>query len=202
MIEEVASLPTGTSAPNTVITEHAMRSLHLQATTDDWLVEGSRPFTAAEISGAQLAAATAQLALESENGQPSSFAVIGWATLFGIVIAVGVLAMAVGLVRAETAGDLRTLSATGASATTRRALAAVTAGALGLLGALLGTVGGYIAMIGWFASNTLNGGIAALANIPVGNLLLILLAMPAFASVDAWLFAGREPPAMAHQAIG
>ena len=109
--------------------------------------------------------------------------------------------MSVGLVRSETTSDLRTLAATGASSFTRRVLTAVTAGALGFLGALLGVVGGYIGMIGWLRSNSLNGGIAALGNIPVADLLLILLGMPAFAAIVGWLFAGREPTAMAHQAI-
>jgi len=109
--------------------------------------------------------------------------------------------MSVGLVRSETASDLRTLAATGASSYTRRTLTAVTAGALGFLGALLGVAGGYIGMIGWLRSNSLNGGIAALGNVPVGELLLILLGMPAFAAIVGWLFAGREPMSIAHQAI-
>ena len=107
--------------------------------------------------------------------------------------------MSVGLVRSESASDLRSLAATGASSYTRRTLTAVTAGALGFLGALLGVVGGYIGMIGWLRSNSLNGGIAALGNIPVADLLLILLGMPAFAAIVGWLFAGREPAALAHQ---
>ena len=201
VIEEVGALPTGTSAPNTVITEHAMKEFHLQASTNDWLVLGAQAFTASQISNAELAASTTQLSVEAKNDQPSSSSVVGWATVFGIVVALGVLGMSVGLVRSETAGDLRTLAATGATSSTRRTLTAVTAGALGFLGALLGVVGGYIGMIGWLRSNSLNGGIAALGNIPVGDLLLILLGMPAFAAVVGWLFAGREPAAMAHQAI-
>ncbi len=201
VIEEVGGLPTGTSAPNTVITEHAMKELHFQATTTDWLVEGAQPFSASQISSAQLAASTTQLSVESKNDQPTSFAVISWATIFGIVIALGVLGMSVGLIRSETAGELRTLAAAGASSYTRRTLSAVTAGALGFLGALLGTVGGYIALIGFLRGNSLNGGIAALGNVPVADLLVILLGMPAFAAAVAWLFAGREPTAMAHQPI-
>ncbi len=139
--------------------------------------------------------------MESKNDQPSSDAVISWATLLGIVIALGVLGMSVGLVRSETASDLRTLTATGASSFTRRTLTAVTAGALGFLGALLGTVGGYVGMIGWLRGNTLNGGIAALGNIPVADLFLILVGMPAFAAIVGWILAGREPAVMAHQAI-
>ena len=109
--------------------------------------------------------------------------------------------MSVGLVRSETSSDLRTLAATGASSYTRRALTAVTAGALGFLGALLGVGGGYIAMIGWLRSNSLNGGISALANIPIGDLMLILFGMPAIAAIVGWLFASREPAVMGRQPI-
>ena len=199
VIQQLGALPTGTSAPNTVITEHAMREFHITASTNDWLVQGSQPFTATQISSAELAASTSQLSVESKNDQPSSSAVIGWATIFGIIVALGVLGMSVGLVRSETAGDLRTLAATGASSFTRRTLTAVTAGALGFLGALLGVVGGYIGMIGWLRSNSLNGGIAALGNVPVADLFLILVGMPLFAAVVGWLLAGRQPSDLAWQ---
>jgi putative ABC transport system permease protein len=201
VVEEIGALPPGTSAPNTVITEHAMREFHIHASTSDWLIEGTQPFTAVQISNAEHAASTSQISVESKNDQPSSSAVITWATIFGIVIALGVLGMSVGLVRSETASDLRTLAAAGASGVTRRTLTAVTAGALGFLGALLGTVGGYVGMLGWLRGNSLNGGIAALGNVPVADLLLIVLAMPAFAAAVGWLFAGREPAAMARQPI-
>ena len=199
VIQEVSALPSGTSAPNTVITEHAMREFHITASTNDWLVQRTQPFTAAQISSAELAASTSQLSVESKNDQPTSSAVIGWATIFGIIIALGVLGMSVGLVRSETASDLRTLAATGASSFTRRTLTAVTAGALGFLGALLGVVGGYIGMIGWLRSNSLNGGIAALGNVPIADLLLILVGMPLFAAIVGWLFAGRQPSGLAWQ---
>ena len=201
VIQEIGALPSGTSAPNTVITEHAMREFHLTSGTNDWLVLGTQPFTAAQISSAELAASTTQLSVESKNDQPSSYAVIAWATVFGIVIALGVLGMSVGLVRSETASDLRTLTATGASSYTRRGITAATAGALGFLGALLGTLGGYIGMIGWLRGNSLNGGIGALGNVPVGDLLLILVGMPVVGAAAGWVFAGREPSATARQAV-
>jgi len=53
--------------------------------------------------------------------------------------------MTVGLIRSETAGDLRTLTATGASSATRRTLTGATAGALAVLGAVIGTTGAYLA---------------------------------------------------------
>src|SRR5208282_6535394 len=98
VIQEMGALPSGTSAPNTVITEHAMKEFHIQANTTDWLVQGAQPFSASQVSAAQLAASTTQLSVESKNDQPTSFAVITWATVFGIVIALGVLGMSVGLI--------------------------------------------------------------------------------------------------------
>ena len=38
-IQEVSALPSGTSAPNTVITEHAVRQFHLTITTAGWLIQ-------------------------------------------------------------------------------------------------------------------------------------------------------------------
>jgi putative ABC transport system permease protein len=199
VFQEVSALPAGTSAPNTVITEHAMRQFHLQASTSDWLIQGAHPFTAAQISGAQLSASTAQLSVEAKNDQPTSSEIINWATIFGIALALGVLAMSIGLIRSETSSDLRTLTAAGASSYTRRTVTAVTAGALGLLGALLGTVGGYIALIGWLRGNSLNGGISSLGNVPITNLLVILVGMPLAATIVGWLLAGREPSGVARQ---
>jgi putative ABC transport system permease protein len=201
VIQEVSALPQGTSAPNTIITEYAMKKFHIATTTTDWLVVGNQSFTAAQISGAQLTASTAQLRVESRNDVPSGSTIINWATLLGILIALGVLAMSVGLVRSETSGELRTLAATGASSYTRRTLTAATAGALGFLGALLGVVGGYVAMIGWLRSNSLNGGISALAHIPFGDLGLLLFGMPAIAAAVGWLLASREPLMMGRQPI-
>ena len=201
LIQEISALPSGTSAPNTVITEYAMKKFHIAENTGDWLVVGTQSFTAAQISSAQLTASTAQLQVESRNDIPSGSTIINWATLFGILIALGVLAMSVGLVRSETSSELRTLAATGASSYTRRTLTAVTAGALGFLGALLGVVGGYVAMIGWLRSNSLNGGISSLTKVPIGDLMLILFGMPALAAVVGWLFASRAPAAMGRQPI-
>jgi putative ABC transport system permease protein len=148
-----------------------------------------------------VAAAAAGLTVESKNDQPTSSQVINWATVFGIGLALCILAMSVGLIRSETAGDLRTLAATGASSHTRRALTAATAGGLGLLGAVLGTFAGYLGVIGWLRDNSLDGGIGALGNVPVTNLLVILVGMPVVATVVGWLLAGREPAAIAHQPI-
>jgi putative ABC transport system permease protein len=104
----------------------------------------------------------------------------------------------VGLIRSETASDLRTLTAAGASSRTRRALTAVTAGGLAFLGALLGCAAAYVGLFGWFRSNSLEGGVSDLtSNVPSSHLFLILIAMPAAAVIIGWVLAGREPRAIA-----
>ena len=201
-IEELSQLPSGASAPNTVFTEHAVHALGLQTSLAGWFISTVHPPTAAQIRNAQLDASKVWgMSIETKNSAPSGMEVIDLATLAGIVLALAILAMSVGLIRGETAGDLRTLAATGASSTTRRTITAATAGALGFLGALLGTVAGYIGVIGWIRSNSLNGGISALGNVPLANLLAILVAMPLAAAVVAWLLAGRQPPVIARQPI-
>lgn len=198
VIQEVSALPAGTSAPNTVITEHAVHRYDLQVSTNGWLIETAQPLTATQINGAQQTAAAAGMTVETKNDQPTSAEIVNWATVFGIVLALGILAMSVGLIRSETAGDLRILAATGASSSTRRSITAATAGALGVLGAVVGTVGGYLATAGFLRDNAQDG-LGSLANVPVRNLLVILVGMPLAAAVGGWLLAGREPRAIARQ---
>jgi putative ABC transport system permease protein len=203
VIQGLGALPSGVHAPNTLITERAVGAFHLASSISviGWFVEGARPLTAAEINNAQAVAATANLSIETKNDEPTSSTVINWATLFGVALALCILAMSVGLIRSETANDLRTLAATGASSYTRRTLTAATAGALGLAGAVLGTVAGYVGVLGWLRGYSVNGGISALGNVPVANLLVLLLGLPLLAAVAGWLLAGRQPPVLARQPI-
>ncbi|HUY49907.1 MAG TPA: FtsX-like permease family protein [Streptosporangiaceae bacterium] len=198
VIQEVSALPSGTSAPNTVITEHAVHEFGLQVSTSGWLIQTPHPPTAAQITSARLTAAAAGITIETKSSAPSSTEIINWATVFGILLALSILAMSVGLIRSETASDLRTLAATGASSTTRRTLTATTAGALGLLGAVLGTVAAYVAAVAYAWDNPLDG-LSELSSVPTENLLIIVIGMPLLAAAAGWLLAGREPPAIAHQ---
>ncbi len=52
-IQEVGALPSGTSAPNTVITEHAVHQFGLQPSTAGWLIQTPHPPTAAQITNAR-----------------------------------------------------------------------------------------------------------------------------------------------------
>ena len=202
-IQYVGSLPSGTSAPNTVITEHAIRTLHLQTSLAGWFIVTNHPPTAAQIRNARfIAAEVSGMSIETKSSAPPGYEVIDLATVFGIVLALAILAMSIGLIRSETAGELRTLTATGASGWTRRTITAATAGALGFFGAVLGTFAAYLGLVAFVRSNTLNGGESALiSTVPVNNLLEILVAMPIAAAVVAWLLAGREPAALTRQAI-
>lgn len=140
--------------------------------------------------------------LETRSSIPTSQSIIDWATLFALLLSLVILALSVGLIRSETAGDIRTLTATGASNRTRRSIAATTAGALGLAGGVLGIVAGYVGIGGWLQGSAVNGGIGALSNVPVTNLLTILIGMPLLAAAGAWLFSGRQPKAMNRQPLG
>jgi len=118
------------------------------------------------------------------------------ATALAVLLALGILAMTVGLIRGEAAGDLRTLTATGATGRTRRTLTAATAGSLAFLGVLLGTVGAYAALAAGFISN-----IGTLTPVPVLELAVIVVGVPAAAIIAGWIMAGREPPALARRVM-
>jgi putative ABC transport system permease protein len=120
-IQEIGALPSGTSAPNTVFTEHAMQQFKFTATTVGWLIQAPGGLTATQVTNARQTAAGASI--ETVNDIPSDTQVTDAATIFAMVLALGILAMSIGLVRSETASELRTLTATGASGAARRAAA-------------------------------------------------------------------------------
>jgi putative ABC transport system permease protein len=200
VIQQVGALPSGTSAPNTVITEHAIHALGLKTSATGWLIQAPHNPTAAQITSARLTAAAAGMTIETKSSTPTSAEILDYATVFGIVLALGILAMSIGLIRSETARDLRTLTATGASSLTRRELTAATAFALALGGAVLGTVAAYVAAIGYAWANPLDG-LSELSSVPVWNLLLIVVGMPTVAAVVGWLMAGREPAVISRQPL-
>jgi putative ABC transport system permease protein len=195
-LQVVGQLPVYTSDPNTLITTHAMQALGLQPLPAGWLLQAPHPLTAAQLATARKAAAGAGLYVESRTPQKSLAPLRNWSTAAGILLALGVLAMTVGLIRSETANDLRTLTATGASSTTRRTLTGATAGALALLGALVGTAGAYAGLLAWHRSH-----LSPLGHVPVANLLIILIGLPVIATAAGWLLSGREPPAINRRPI-
>jgi putative ABC transport system permease protein len=196
-MQTVGSLPSGTSAPNTVITEHAVRRYHLQTQLNGWLIQAPARLTAAQINDARQFALAYGATVETASGSVGPGEIADGATALGIVIALGVLAMSVGLIRSEASRDLRTLTATGASAATRRMITAATAAALGLLGAMLGMAGAVITGLAW-ARSSLS---VMFGDVPLADVLILLVGLPLIAAAFGWLFAGREPPAVARQPI-
>ncbi len=200
LIEEVSSLPAGTSAPNTVVTQYAVHELGLSPVISGWFVQTAQPLSAAQLSEARSIANAAGLKIETKSSIPTSATITDWATIVGIVLALGILAMSIGLIRSETAGDLRIIIATGASSRTRRNLTASTAGALALIGAVVGTATAYVAVIGFSRTSALDG-LSSLTAVPVANLLLVLIGMPVLAAVVGWLAAWREPKDVSRQLV-
>jgi putative ABC transport system permease protein len=197
VMQTVSGLPGGTSAPNTVITEYAVSKYHLQTNLSGWLIQAPAPLTATQISAGRHLALAYGVTVEAKSGAPSLGEFADGATALGIVIALGVLAASVGLIRSETARDLRTLTAAGAGAGTRRMITAATAAALGLLGAILGMVGAVIAVLAW-AHSSLS---AMFGDVPLSDVLILLVGLPLIAAGAGWLLAGREPEVIARQPL-
>ena len=194
-IQTISSLPGGTDAPNTLITEYAVRKYHLQPQLIGWLIQAPAPLTAAQIRAARHVALAYQAPLEIASGGADFGEIADVGTAVGIVIALGVLAASVGLIRSETAPDLRTLTATGASTATRRTITAATAAALGLLGAVLGMAFAVVASLVW-AHASLS---ALFGDVPLTDVLILLVGLPLVAAAGGWLLAGGEPPLIARQ---
>jgi len=197
VIQTIGGLPDGTSAPNTVITEYAVSRYHLTLSLNGWLIQAPGPLTAAQIDTARQLALAYGVTVETKSGSLSLGEITDGLTALGIVIALGVLAMSVGLIRSETARDLRTLTAAGASARTRRMITAATAAALGLLGAVLGIAGAVIAGLAWTHSNPS----AAFDDVLVSDVLILLAGLPLIAAGAGWLLAGREPEVIGRQPL-
>jgi putative ABC transport system permease protein len=183
-------------APTSFITPDGLRRRGWRQVPSGWLIESSRPLTSEQIADARELAAGAGLTIETQRESTSHAELSAIATAAGALLALGILAMTVGLIRSETAGDLRTLTAAGATSRVRRMLTATTAGTLALLGALLGVAGAYVALTATYLND-----LGYLGRIPALYLVLMVVGVPLTAAAAGWLLAGREPPAIARPAI-
>jgi putative ABC transport system permease protein len=189
-VQYLAALPTGTDEPNVLVTQYAVRKLNLTVEpTSGWLIQAPNALTATQIDAARKAALAAGMTVATRSEAPSLAQVRTDATITGILIALGVLAMMIGLIRAESSDDLRILAATGASGRTRRAITATTAGTLALLAAVGGTLIAYVDTAAFFGSEF----IERMSQVPGTDLLLVLVGLPAAAACGGWLLAGGEP---------
>ncbi|GAA0229489.1 hypothetical protein GCM10009527_027480 [Actinomadura nitritigenes] len=185
-----------TSDPDSVLTTAGLDRRHWKRVPAGWLIESGRPLTADQRVAARHIAAEAGVTIESRRDQRSLGRIRLGAALAGMLLALGVLAMTVGLIRIEAARDLRTLTATGASGRVRRTITAATAGALALLGVVLGSLGAYAGLLAGYSSD-----IGRLSQVPVLYLIGVAAGVPLVAAGAGWLFAGREPPAISGRAL-
>jgi putative ABC transport system permease protein len=188
--------PSYTSQPTSLMTLGALHRRGWTQIQSGWLIQSGKPLTAAQLAAARDVAAKAGLIIEARNSQASLTTISAAATAAGALLALGVLAMTVGLMRTEAVGDLRTLTAAGATSTTRRTLTAATAGALALLGALLGSATAYLALAAGHLSDLGN-----LSRVPVLYLAITILGVPVAATLTGWILAGRQPPSIARQML-
>jgi putative ABC transport system permease protein len=182
--------------PANFITLDGLRRNGWKQVPGGWLVESSQPLTSDQIADARERAAEAGLSIEVQDRESGLPALMASATAAGAILALAILALTVGLIRSESAGDLRTLTATGATGRIRRTVTAATAGALALLGALLGVAGAYVVLLAMYYDD-----LGYLSDVPVIYLGLAVLGVPLAATAAGWLLAGREPPAIARPAI-
>ena len=197
VIQEISKLPAGTAVPNTVITEGAVKALHETIVPIGWLVQAPSALTPAQVNAARQAAVGLGTTIQTKSGQLSLGEISNGATVGGLLLALGVLAMTVGLIRSETVGDLRTLTAAGAGARTRRALTGVTAGVIAFLGAALGVVGGCLAVFVWSHADLTT----TFGNMPWSDIGLLVIGMPLVGGAAAWLLGGRQPSAVSRQPL-
>jgi putative ABC transport system permease protein len=173
-----------------------MQTFGLTSVPVGWHIQTPQPLTPTQIDRAQGIASAAGLSVETRPARANLSQLRTGATVVGIAVALGVLAMTVGLIRAEAARDLRTLTATGARGRTRRTLTGATAAALAVLGSLLCIAGAYLAFIAWHLRD-----LHWLSHVPLINLTGILVGLPAVASIAGWPLTGREPAAVARSPL-
>jgi putative ABC transport system permease protein len=177
-----------TSLPGSFVTAEEAARRGWQRARAGWLIETDGAVSDDFLTGARSLAADAGLLVESRDEQRGLQTLRTSATVAGVLLALGILAMTVGLIRAEAGRDLAILAATGASSMTRRTITAVTAGALGLLGVILGTFGAYLALGAGYLSD-----IGSLLPIPLVHLLALAVGVPLVGFIAGWFMAGREP---------
>jgi putative ABC transport system permease protein len=161
-----------------------------------WIVESPTPLTREQVAAARDAAADLGLAVASRDTHDDLLALRKGATVAGGLLAVAIVAIAVGLIRGEARRDVRTLSATGAKSHTRRALTSATAAGLAVPGVVLGLGGAYLVLVASYHAD-----LGRLVPIPLGQLLPLAVGTPLLAAGVGWVLAGRAPRTFARQEL-
>ncbi|WP_031521716.1 FtsX-like permease family protein [Streptomyces sp. NRRL F-5123] len=184
------------SDPHAFLTPSAVADMHLRTVPVGWLVTARHDLTADDRAAARTMAAGEGLQVEVRDARDGLRTLRLASVAAGGALALAVLAMTVGTLRAEAADDLRTLTATGATSRTRRALTATTAGGLALAGTVLGALGAYLILLCAYGDD-----LGQLSHVPVAALLTAFPGIPLLAAAGGWLAAGREPAGIARRLL-
>jgi putative ABC transport system permease protein len=187
--------PPFSSMPTSLATSSGLARFGLSAAPGGWFLETTHAMTSDERSSIRDVAATAGLTVEFRDRQNELGTIRGAATALGLLVALGVIALAVGILRVETIDELRTLTAVGASNNVRRGLSAATSGSLAAAGVLLGTLAAYGGLAAGFATD-----LGDLRSVPM-ELAILVVGVPLVAALGSWLLAGREPGALRRSPI-
>lgn len=192
VVSQTIAPPRYTSLPNAFLTESLMDQDALVPTPIGWILQAPHPLTPAQIEHARQVAVASGFTIEARHGPSSRAALRNIATAAGALFALVIVAMTVGTIRSEAAGELRTLTATGANGAIRRSLTAATAAALAMAGVVLGIVGAYAGLVGAYARH-----LSRLGDVPFSNLVAALLGVPLLSLGVGWCLGGREPESFA-----
>ena len=191
LIGNVARLdiPTYASGPTSFITPEALARRGWEAAQVGWFVTTARPISGGQLADVREAAANTSLMVESRDGVNLTLlrSLRSGAMAAGVGVALLILALAVGLIRSEASGDLRILTAAGATSSVRRVLSATTAGGLAMLGAVLGISGAYLAL----AASAITE-LDTMLHVPAAYLAAIAAGVPLLAAVAGWLLGGGQ----------
>jgi putative ABC transport system permease protein len=182
------ALPAYSSAPHNLMTSAGLEAFGLSTERTGWLVESPHALSSATLAKVRSAAANAGLVVETRDEHGSLTDIRTGASVVGVLVALCILAMTIGLLRSEVAHEVRTLTAVGGTSFTRRALTASTAAALALVGVVLGGGAAYAALVAGYWPNT-----DELHPVPVSNLVAIGIGFPLLATAISWVVGGRAP---------
>lgn len=181
-----------TSLPSSLLNPRTVTQQGWTTMTAGWLIDSPTTLTDDQVATIRTIALTAGLRVETRDDQASIAQLRDNATAIGVILALGILALTVGLLRSEAAADTATLTATGATSGVRRAITASTAAALAALAVLIAVVAVYAALTA--ASRDLPA-------LPIANLAAIGFGVPLLSGLAGYAAAGRDSGSLSRQAI-
>ena len=184
-------VPAYTSAPTSLIPRASVTRHGWVSVAAGWLIESTDLITSEQQAAARATAAAAGMTLEIRDEQTGLSALSSAATATGFLVALGILALTIGLIRSEARAELPILTAAGATSTIRRKIGATTAGAMAAAGGMLGAFGAYAGLSAGHADD-----LQSLGRVPLVHLSVVLIGLPITAALSGWLLAGAEPPTL------